>query len=193
MNYQRYIHSEEWREKSEQIIATRGGVCETCGRSEFLGVHHLNYETLGHERDEDVKVLCIQHHSMKHSGKLIRHGRAGCISAAFDADAVHRELLVVLHCFTGVRARKQILQLVQYSGATPDLVVHSEVLDLFSSRDRAMFMNAISNEVSYMAIDAAILQMTGQLPVDDVWTMHQREVMREDRKETERMTASVGT
>ena len=39
---------------------------EVCGVKHRLQVHHLTYERLGNERDEDLKVLCWACHEREH-------------------------------------------------------------------------------------------------------------------------------
>jgi hypothetical protein len=46
--------------------------CEDCGRNffpQFLSVHHLTYERLGHEMLTDLKVLCLACHATMHGKK----------------------------------------------------------------------------------------------------------------------------
>lgn len=71
VRYDRYIRSERWRAKRVSFIAARGKRCERCkrGRRASLQVHHKTYERLGHERLEDVEVLCQRCHAEVH-GKL---------------------------------------------------------------------------------------------------------------------------
>jgi hypothetical protein len=60
------MNSETWFLKSRQTIYERGNECERCGLPGYphyvLQVHHLNYDRLGFERDEDLQVLCLDCH-----------------------------------------------------------------------------------------------------------------------------------
>ena len=57
--YVDYIQSNEWRQRCRNLIRKRGRRCEKCGgNGKVLEVHHLTYERLGHERDEDLEVVC---------------------------------------------------------------------------------------------------------------------------------------
>lgn len=63
--YRAYLRSADWAELRAAIIAERGRACESCGRGGkgvTLQLHHLNYDRLGEERDEDLELLCIECH-----------------------------------------------------------------------------------------------------------------------------------
>ncbi len=64
--YLTYINSAAWKRRAEAAIVKAGYRCERCGRSKFsrpLTVHHLNYEHLGHEENNDLQVLCPPCHT----------------------------------------------------------------------------------------------------------------------------------
>src|SRR5665213_912452 len=76
--YQLYLESEHWRLFRLRIIAKRGARCERCGSDRQIDLHHLTYARRGHERDEDVKILCHRCHQAVHhfspiSNKPITH------------------------------------------------------------------------------------------------------------------------
>jgi 5-methylcytosine-specific restriction endonuclease McrA len=56
--YCEYMHSPAWQATRERAFAVRGRACEQCGRMGPLEIHHVHYFTLGHERPEDLRVLC---------------------------------------------------------------------------------------------------------------------------------------
>lgn len=64
--YYDYIESKEWQYKRTRILQQRGKQCEVCGIKHKLQVHHLTYERLGNEKDEDLKVLCWACHEREH-------------------------------------------------------------------------------------------------------------------------------
>lgn len=81
--YQRYLQSTWWRERSRIALAMSGHRCEFCPTldldrkagdvlgqrcmaAENLDVHHRNYNRLGAERDADLEVLCRRHHLARH-------------------------------------------------------------------------------------------------------------------------------
>jgi len=63
--YRSYLRSTQWREKRKEFLEMAGYECEECGESEGLQVHHLNYENLGDESEDDVQVLCRECHEDK--------------------------------------------------------------------------------------------------------------------------------
>jgi len=61
--YDAYIHSPAWDRRRRAAIRAAGNRCENCGRGErVLQVHHKHYKTLGHERPQDLEVLCLDCH-----------------------------------------------------------------------------------------------------------------------------------
>lgn len=61
--YRLYIRSPEWRARRDQVLARAAYRCERCGLyGRGLEVHHLRYDNLGHEPDEDLQVLCLDCH-----------------------------------------------------------------------------------------------------------------------------------
>lgn len=67
--YHAYLQSDKWK-KIRQIVLTRDGfVCQVCGTSESLEIHHMSYENIYHEEDnnyEDLITLCKYHHGLEH-------------------------------------------------------------------------------------------------------------------------------
>ena len=71
VDYNEYIQSDEWKEKS-LALRCKVGKCQICGTSnKKLQVHHNSYRNLGHEPPEDLTVLCERCHAIFH-----QHGRA---------------------------------------------------------------------------------------------------------------------
>ena len=66
MSYQDYINSWMWKDKRDLVLRLRGYECERCGSKKHLNVHHLTYETIGNEGDEDMIVLCRNCHKKEH-------------------------------------------------------------------------------------------------------------------------------
>jgi 5-methylcytosine-specific restriction endonuclease McrA len=66
MRYEEYIHSPGWYIRRQLLIIDHGGKCAICPRIHELQVHHLNYECLGHEKKDDVIVLCVRCHNDLH-------------------------------------------------------------------------------------------------------------------------------
>lgn len=66
-----YLQSKHWR-KFSRHMRDKIRQCEValCS-SEDTEVHHLHYNSLGREKQSDVKVLCSTHHGQTHSNKTL--------------------------------------------------------------------------------------------------------------------------
>ena len=60
-SYHHYMQSDTWMLKS-RAMRDYFKTCAVCNSDKHLQVHHKHYETLGHERLEDLTVLCGDHH-----------------------------------------------------------------------------------------------------------------------------------
>ena len=72
--YDDYLLTKHWRAKRKVIIAERLGICEKCKKKiEEKGkihIHHLTYENIGDEKNEDLMLLCENcHNKIHHRGK----------------------------------------------------------------------------------------------------------------------------
>lgn len=65
--YNRYILSKEWRARKENFYKKFGRKCVACGTKKKLNVHHMSYENLTHEKDEELIVLCVFCHEEYHN------------------------------------------------------------------------------------------------------------------------------
>lgn len=64
--YQAYLNSPRWQAIRKRLYREYEYKCAMCGSSINLNVHHITYENLGEEKDEDLTVLCQQCHSDIH-------------------------------------------------------------------------------------------------------------------------------
>ena len=67
--YNDYIKSDEWFRKREEIFKLKGRKCYICNTSNNLDIHHLSYEFLGYEEENDFKdviPLCRNCHKKLH-------------------------------------------------------------------------------------------------------------------------------
>jgi len=64
--YKEYLLTKKWREFRQEALTAAGDACQVCNSSENLQVHHRTYENLGHERPDDVTVLCKRCHAFYH-------------------------------------------------------------------------------------------------------------------------------
>ena len=68
-DHKKYITSSIWKNKKEEILKLKGNKCIICGNNEVINIHHLNYNFLGHEEEneyKDVVVLCQSCHEKLH-------------------------------------------------------------------------------------------------------------------------------
>ena len=74
--YKEFLRSDYWKSFSKEI-REKHGRCQDCGKEHRLNVHHLTYDRLGQEKEEDVVVLCKWCHTLRHlkNPKIIQCGR----------------------------------------------------------------------------------------------------------------------
>ena len=65
-SYKEYLLGDWWRSRKAQAIRDAGYKCEQCGSMNRLEVHHLNYQNLGNEGDDDLVMLCRKCHEGWH-------------------------------------------------------------------------------------------------------------------------------
>lgn len=68
--YNEYINSGSWREKRDKIMLRDNYTCKECG-GEANEVHHLTYDRLCNELDEDLVALCRACHKDKHKSMAL--------------------------------------------------------------------------------------------------------------------------
>lgn len=66
MPYDEYMKSPEWITKRKKALTKAGYRCSKCHTQNYLNVHHKTYERRGHERQEDLVVLCRKCHEKAH-------------------------------------------------------------------------------------------------------------------------------
>jgi hypothetical protein len=63
----RYFTTRTWHETRDRILEERGEKCEFCGlEGGFYTVHHVTYDRVAEELDEDLIVLCWACHNLVH-------------------------------------------------------------------------------------------------------------------------------
>ena len=80
IDYYTYIQSDEWKAKATAAKEAAGWRCQICNRPSSavqLEAHHRTYERLGHERPDDITVLCRDCHELYETNrKARRNGKA---------------------------------------------------------------------------------------------------------------------
>ena len=64
--YLAHLNSPYWDSLRLDVVARANGICELCGERRLTQVHHLHYDTLGHETLNDVQGLCARCHRYCH-------------------------------------------------------------------------------------------------------------------------------
>lgn len=65
--YKAYLLSDEWRNLKIDLIQQRGYKCERCNKkTKLIQVHHLTYERIYNENQEDLILLCGICHQKAH-------------------------------------------------------------------------------------------------------------------------------
>lgn len=65
VSWSKYIKSPEWKRRADAKRRGAGHRCEYCNlAAKVLEVHHLTYERLGYEEDDDLVVLCKACHAV---------------------------------------------------------------------------------------------------------------------------------
>ena len=74
-HYDAYLKSSRWERVRDRAIRMAGKQCQQCGKQADRGkngqptglnVHHLSYDRLGAEKDDDLIVLCRGCHAALH-------------------------------------------------------------------------------------------------------------------------------
>lgn len=66
-NYQEYLQTKHWKKFKYEYKQNHKNQCVFCLRkTDKLDIHHLSYENLGCETEEDVCELCYHYHRMLH-------------------------------------------------------------------------------------------------------------------------------
>jgi len=67
-NYQEYLtESTRWQLLRSVAFRRADYRCERCKRRTGLELHHLHYDSIGHEELEDIEALCTDCHKEEHS------------------------------------------------------------------------------------------------------------------------------
>jgi hypothetical protein len=91
-SYREYLNSDEWRIKREIILDRAERMCQLCGSTERLNVHHRSYKRLRTpEEHRDLIVLCNSCHAAFHAKADEGWFKAflGCVTAYYWASNLH--------------------------------------------------------------------------------------------------------
>lgn len=72
MPYQEYLRTDEWNAKRAHALISSGFRCQVCNASGVeLNAHHRTHERRGHEKPEDLIVLCKGCHKVFHQQRRL--------------------------------------------------------------------------------------------------------------------------
>jgi len=74
---EKYLQSNEWRKLKSRRLKLANNKCEAknCSNTKNLDLHHIDYDSLGHEDINDVRIVCRKCHNELH--ELLGYNREG--------------------------------------------------------------------------------------------------------------------
>jgi hypothetical protein len=70
-NYQNYLRSARWQRTRLRKLVSVNHQCEEPGCDEpATECHHLHYDSVGHESNDDLEALCSDHHRARHEDRF---------------------------------------------------------------------------------------------------------------------------
>jgi hypothetical protein len=83
LEYKYYLNTDHWQKVRAAMILLSEARCKLCSDQNWdrflcyyasdnqkrLHIHHLHYKNIGHERYEDLTLLCHEHHEKEHSNQ----------------------------------------------------------------------------------------------------------------------------
>lgn len=73
-DYKRYMASNHWANRKRVYYSAHPKRCVVCDGNVKIHLHHMTYERLGCELDEDLVALCELHHAGAHEHHQIYKG-----------------------------------------------------------------------------------------------------------------------
>ena len=64
--YDLYLKSPEWKAISDECKRLANFKCNRCDNTTNLHAHHLTYDNIGEEKQEDLECLCLSCHEIEH-------------------------------------------------------------------------------------------------------------------------------
>ena len=66
-SYGDYLSSDIWKKKRNKVMERANGICEGCGDSPAVEVHHISYEHVEHEFLFELVAVCSECHDRIHA------------------------------------------------------------------------------------------------------------------------------
>src|SRR3954466_14769485 len=76
-SYRQYLQTPGWRRRRNRALGLAHWQCQKCSARRGLQVHHLTYERLGSEHDQDLEVLCRDCHEGHHMQQMEESPKLG--------------------------------------------------------------------------------------------------------------------
>lgn len=67
LTYIGFMDSDEWKLRREQYFSRHKRQCRICDTTKNIQLHHLTYERVAREKDDDLVPLCYFHHQAYHN------------------------------------------------------------------------------------------------------------------------------
>lgn len=64
--YKQYLRSNAWAMRKNAYYKRFNRQCAACGSWKRIQLHHVSYDSLGHEPDQDLVPLCYKDHRNAH-------------------------------------------------------------------------------------------------------------------------------
>ena len=121
-SYKRYLKSDKWDTIRNAVIERDNYQCAICSSPDNLHVHHLTYENVVNEKDEDLVTLC-----------------KGCHFKEFDQIEKDQDFIKVYKLFTS-----QVLEDLEYLNGALSLLFWfmDKVQDLMVNDDPIVYLEA---------------------------------------------------
>lgn len=152
--YRQYIASAEWQERRKRfLVECSDGHCDRCrlprwvailAYDQDLHVHHLSYERVGQESDEDLQALCRRCHELETFGSSDLPAPSSrpcefCEDACFDRFRNPALCDLCWYEFIASRPTEQLIEKVNPSLGRPlfETKLWDLLVDLSMARERA--------------------------------------------------------
>jgi len=90
-----YLQSPEWKEKRERIM-NRDPACTICRTVKSRDVHHLTYDNVPFELDEDLVAVCRECHTRIHAHPMLAQRKSlMSLKWVFHESLKNPDLLVI--------------------------------------------------------------------------------------------------
>ena len=89
--YDLYLKSPEWKAISDECKRLANFKCNRCDNTTNLHAHHLTYDNIGEEKQEDLECLCLSCHEEEHQRKFTQRVRGGfmLIYGSYDSALIN--------------------------------------------------------------------------------------------------------